>query len=176
MKKIFFFFIFLAILSPTLTFFGLFRRGSVVGRDNRTDDRGYTPHLIPYKPIVQYDKKKLFKELSEIEYFITQEAGSEYPEVGKYSNHWDEGKYNCLICNKHLFSSEHKIKSFGYAAFSEPSENVVLLTDYDSKLMKIYYVLCENCGSRIGHTFKHLIDSEKNKYYIHSPALTFEPK
>ena len=41
-------------------------------------------------------------ELSDIEYRVTREADTERPFTGKYWDHWENGKYQCVCCGTPL--------------------------------------------------------------------------
>lgn len=68
------------------------------------------------------DKKSELKSvLSEIQYKVTQENGTEPPFDNKYNEHFEEGVYIDIISKKPLFSSKNKFKcSCGWPAFSKP--------------------------------------------------------
>ena len=57
------------------------------------------------------DKTKLKEKLSDEEYFVTQNKGTEAPFSGKYLDNKQNGTYKCICCNNDLFSSKHKYDS-----------------------------------------------------------------
>ena len=50
-------------------------------------------------------------ELTNEQYRITREAGTEPAFSGKYYDNHEKGIYHCLCCNESLFSSEEKYDS-----------------------------------------------------------------
>ena len=72
-----------------------------------------------FVPKVHYDKQKLKKQMDFWPWYITQEGKDEEPYVGKLLYHFEDGVYNCVICEKSLFSSEHKIGDHGWPTFTE---------------------------------------------------------
>jgi peptide-methionine (R)-S-oxide reductase len=51
------------------------------------------------------------KKLTDEQYRITQQKGTESPFTGKYYKHEETGIYNCVCCDNPLFSSETKYES-----------------------------------------------------------------
>ena len=98
------------------------------------------------------------QKLSEEQYRIMREQGTEAPFSGKYVHTEDEGMYVCVACGAELFSSETKFDSgTGWPSFSEPAnkEHVELRED-NSLGMTRTEVVCKNCGSHLGHVFADL--------------------
>ena len=114
-----------------------------------------------------------------MEYFVTQKGGSEYPVIGKYVDFFEDGKYNCIVCNENVFDSENKLDTiYGWAAFNKGNkQNIQFIKGRESrKFQVVEYVLCKNCGASLGHTMKCQVSIDKKKYFIHSPAVVFEPR
>ena len=64
------------------------------------------------------DREKLKDKLSNDEFDITQNKGTEAPFSGKYLDNKEIGVYRCVCCNEELFSSEHKYDAgSGWASF-----------------------------------------------------------
>lgn len=125
------------------------------------------------------DKEDLKKKLTEEEYIVTQEKGTEAPFSGKYYNHKEDGMYVCRVCGQTLFSSDAKFDSgTGWPSFDKPEnlENIELKED-NSHGMTRTEVLCKNCGAHLGHVFP---DGPKEttgeRYCINSCSLDFKKK
>ena len=59
--------------------------------------------------------------LTNEQFDITQNKGTEPAFTGKYVDHKEDGTYQCLCCGKELFSSEHKFDSgSGWPSFWLP--------------------------------------------------------
>jgi hypothetical protein len=63
-------------------------------------------------------KEKIFKKLTPMEYYITQEKGTERPFTGDYWDFNKVGIYSCKVCTQRAFSSTHKYNNkSGHATF-----------------------------------------------------------
>jgi peptide-methionine (R)-S-oxide reductase len=127
----------------------------------------------------EYKEKseKYWKEqLSEEEYRVLREKGTERAGTGKYLDNKEEGVYKCTGCGKPLFSSEHKFKSgSGWPSFYKPidEKNVDEETDR-SHGMRRTEVLCSDCGGHLGHVFNDGPKPTGQRYCINSISLDFE--
>ncbi len=113
------------------------------------------------------------KNLTEEQYHITREKGTEPPFTGKYYNSKEKGIYKCICCGNKLFSSETKFDSgSGWPSYFAPvsEENVKLL--YDNSLgMERVEVVCASCNAHLGHVFKDGPKPTGLRYCINSTSL-----
>ena len=58
-----------------------------------------------FTPKVYYDKDIIRDKLTDIQYHITQQKGTEEKNSGMYYNSFKKGKYKCILCGEDLFSS-----------------------------------------------------------------------
>ena len=117
------------------------------------------------------------EQLTEQQYRILRQAGTERPFTGKYVNTEDDGIYACAACGNKLFSSETKFHSgSGWPSFWDVIDqgNVELHED-NSYGMRRTEIRCGQCGGHLGHVFD---DGPRDKtgmrYCINSAALDFE--
>lgn len=119
------------------------------------------------------------KDLSEIEYKVTQEKGTEAPFSGELLDNKESGMYVCKVCEATLFSSDAKFESgTGWPSFDKPEnlENIDLIKD-ESRGMSRTEVACKKCGAHLGHVFPDgPKDTTGERFCINSCSLDFKPK
>ena len=121
------------------------------------------------------DKDKLKDILSEEEFTVTQNKGTEPPFSGIYLNNHKTGVYRCICCDADLFSSEHKYESHsGWPSFFDiiDPENLKLIEDNSHGMSRIE-VTCNKCGAHLGHVFDDGPKPTNKRYCINSVSLRF---
>ena len=121
------------------------------------------------------DKDKLREILSNEEFTVTQNKGTEPPFSGKYFNNKKTGIYSCICCDTDLFSSEHKYESHsGWPSFFDilDSGNLKLIEDKSHGMSRIE-VTCDKCGAHLGHVFDDGPQPTNKRYCINSVSLRF---
>jgi peptide-methionine (R)-S-oxide reductase len=95
------------------------------------------------------------EQLSEAQYKVLREAGTEPAFAGLYVNNHDEGIYNCAGCNTPLFKSDNKFESgSGWPSFDMPvSDDCIKEITDNSHGMRRTEIVCAKCGGHIGHVF-----------------------
>ena len=95
------------------------------------------------------------EELTDDQYYVCREKGTEPPFTGVYWNSKESGTYNCSCCNVKLFSSDTKFDSgTGWPSFYKPinEDSIEYVKDYQFGMTRIE-VNCKNCGAHLGHVF-----------------------
>jgi peptide-methionine (R)-S-oxide reductase len=118
-------------------------------------------------------------ELSEFEYHVLREAGTERAYTGELLEEEREGIFNCRGCGTELFRSVAKFDSHcGWPSFYEPKEgHAVELIEDRSHGMSRTEVRCAKCGSHLGHVFEDAPQTPTgDRFCINSVSITFEPK
>lgn len=116
------------------------------------------------------------KKLTDLQYHVTQEKGTEPPFSGEYVHNKETGMYHCVVCDAPLFSSDTKFESnSGWPSFWDAVNNsAVKLVEDTSHGMHRTEVVCAKCGAHLGHVFD---DGPKDKtgqrYCINSVAMQF---
>ena len=75
---------------------------------------------------VEWSEEKWKEKLTEDQYRILREKGTEAPHTGKYNLHFDNGEYRCAACDAKLFESDQKFKSScGWPSFDDAIEGSI---------------------------------------------------
>lgn len=119
------------------------------------------------------------EELTEFEYHVLREAGTERAYTGELLEEHREGSFSCRGCGAELFKSVAKFESHcGWPSFYEPKEgDAVELLEDRSHGMSRTEVRCKACGSHLGHVFEDAPQTPTgDRFCINSVSITFTEK
>jgi methionine-R-sulfoxide reductase len=124
------------------------------------------------------DDTDLKARLTELQYQVTQRAGTEPPFANEYWDEHREGLYVDVVSGEALFSSRDKYDSgTGWPSFTRPVRDEAVTTKTDYKmLMPRTEVRAAGSGSHLGHVFSDGPRPSGQRYCMNSAALRFIPK
>ena len=124
-------------------------------------------------------KVALQRELTPLQYAVTQENATERPFDNEYAANFEEGIYVDITTGEPLFFSTDKFESgCGWPAFSKPIDKALITEHNDFSLFRARTEVRSKTGdAHLGHVFP---DGPKElgglRYCINSASLRFIPK
>ncbi len=114
------------------------------------------------------------KILSEEEFHVLRQKGTERPYSGEYDQHFEKGIYSCKGCGTQLFSSDTKFNSgCGWPSFYDAiSDKIVTKRDTSHGMIRDE-IICKNCGGHLGHVFPDGPAPTGQRYCVNSVSLDF---
>jgi peptide-methionine (R)-S-oxide reductase len=132
--------------------------------------------------VVEQNGKKVAKsdeqwreQLSEEEFRVCREQGTEPPFSGKLLHNKETGVYACTCCNAPLFVSDNKYDSgCGWPSFDAPinDQAVRYLEDLSHGMVRTE-IRCAACDSHLGHVFEDGPQTTGERFCVNSVSLIF---
>jgi peptide-methionine (R)-S-oxide reductase len=121
--------------------------------------------------------KEWQQELSEEQFQVCRQKGTERPFTGEYYQTKTDGTYKCACCGEPLFRSDHKYDSgSGWPSFYQAMNEVAVEAEVDqSHGMSRTEIHCRKCGSHLGHVFPDGPQPTGQRYCINSVSLDLDP-
>ncbi len=124
------------------------------------------------------DKNERLKQLTDMQFHVTQNKGTEPPFQNEYHDVFEQGIYVDVVSGKPLFSSTDKFDAgCGWPSFSKPIDAPEVTEHFDTTHgMRRVEVRSKTADSHLGHVFP---DGPREmgglRYCINSAALRFVP-
>ena len=185
-------------LQPFLTcFFALCLRDALFAQNERSSSRLrlsllYAPRLkykvmlkwpdvlnlaksgnpAPDRKVVKTDAEWR-KQLSDEEYHVTRQAGTERAFSSEMCSLFEPGIYSCLCCETVLFDALEKFESHtGWPSFTQPiKENVIAYRFDGPAFLKRVETICNTCDAHLGHVFPDGPAPSGLRYCMNAVAL-----
>jgi peptide-methionine (R)-S-oxide reductase len=121
-------------------------------------------------------KEEWKAQLSDIQYYVMIEKGTERPFTGEYWNVFKDGTYNCAACGFELFDSNTKFDAHcGWPSFYDSIDKSRIKTDSDYKLgYKRTEIMCAHCGAHLGHVFDDGPEPTGLRYCVNSASIALD--
>ncbi len=123
-------------------------------------------------------KNEWQQKLTQMQFFVLREAGTERPGTSEYDQFFEKGTYVCAGCETPLYESDNKYDAgCGWPSFDKAiEEHIELDVDY-----KVGYarteLKCNNCGGHLGHRFNDgPAKTTGQRHCINGVALKFVPE
>ena len=121
-------------------------------------------------------KKDWKTELTDEEYYVCREAGTERPFTGVLLDEQRNGLYVCKCCEAPLFPSDTKFDAgCGWPSFYKQLDdgNVDYREDLSHGMRRVE-IFCKQCGSHLGHVFPDGPAPTGQRYCVNSLSMTFK--
>lgn len=115
------------------------------------------------------------KRLTEAQYYILREEGTERPFTSALNDEHRHGVFACAGCGTKLYRSDTKFDSHtGWPSFYAPIKDAVAERQDRSFGMLRREVHCATCGGHLGHVFEDGPKPTGLRYCMNGYGMTFE--
>jgi methionine-R-sulfoxide reductase len=121
-------------------------------------------------------EKEWQEKLTEEQFYILREKGTERPYTGKLLMNKEKGIYKCAGCGNELFTDEMKFDSHcGWPSFDKEIKGgkIKQILDKSHGMLRTE-IVCGECGGHLGHIFNDGPTETGMRYCVNSVSLEFE--
>ena len=114
--------------------------------------------------------------LSEEEYYVTRQKGTEPAFSGKAFDVTKDGIFKCRCCGAELFERTSKYESgCGWPSFFKEISNDAIKTEQDtSHGMVRTEIMCASCDAHLGHVFDDGPEPTGQRYCVNSLSIQYQ--
>ena len=118
------------------------------------------------------------ESLTDDEYQVARQGGTERAFTGRYWDTKTPGTYRCICCGEALFDSETKYDSgSGWPSFYQPIESEAVATREDRSAMMVRTeVTCGHCDAHLGHVFPDGPAPTGQRFCLNSLSLNLDER
>lgn len=126
--------------------------------------------------MTRFTDDELRRRLTDLQFRVTQEGGTERPFTGEYWDTKADGTYRCRVCDAELFRSTAKYDSgSGWPSFFEQAAPGAVRRLEDRTLgMRRVEARCAKCDAHLGHVFPDGPRPTGERYCMNSASLRLE--
>lgn len=121
-------------------------------------------------------EKEWQEKLTEEQFYILREKGTERPYTGKLLMNKEKGIYKCAGCGNELFTDEMKFDSHcGWPSFDKEIKGgkIKQILDKSHGMLRTE-IVCGECDGHLGHIFNDGPTDTGMRYCVNSVSLEFE--
>ncbi len=114
-------------------------------------------------------------ELTDQEYYVLREKGTDRPSEGGLTSHFEKGTYHCAACDLQLFESNSKFESHcGWPSFDDAIKGTVNYVKDNSLGMIRTEIICAACDGHLGHIFDDgPRETTGKRYCVNTTSIKF---